>query len=419
VKLTHFPSDFILVASNTVDRGYKGESELKCIYLRGSLDDEEDLAHKWIISPRYKLREEGDAVRTNDFIILRNAQYKHLCLTSFPLSAETIHLMNNNTRDRTADFEHLVGLDHTSAVVTRPGLQIMSLKTTLGTMEQDQEEQTGASDRSLICSSDCIRIFHREYQGHLICRVDDDREIRSATTPLGSVCRKQTAVKDSSHGIFVRPLAAQKPKIPQDFPSAYSCLGVWQILLTSPATHSTVHGHIKYGMNIRLRHVLTGQFLSVRPLTPADSTVMKEHTYALHSSELVHNNKRKRKQSSSEKVAPEPVKRTPDPIDSRSVSPLIMSPQISPMSNSSPVKLELPIASYRLTVKNIVGKGIKSSDWGVSSPSVYLLLSFGTVTNGSSDVTAKMNFGSSKHSGRHWQAKTKVCEVYFDLICVN
>lgn len=67
------------------------------IYLKRELPDDLSVAHKWIIQPRYKLRNENDPVRVNDHVVFRNAQYKNLIITSFKVQNES--------------YEHLVALD--------------------------------------------------------------------------------------------------------------------------------------------------------------------------------------------------------------------------------------------------------------------------------------------------------------------
>jgi hypothetical protein len=86
VKISHYPSGAYLVASQAIDTGYAAEAKLRCVFLRSPKDIQpESFTHMWTILPKYKLREEGDAVRHNDYLVLRSAAHKHLYIAGFPV----------------------------------------------------------------------------------------------------------------------------------------------------------------------------------------------------------------------------------------------------------------------------------------------------------------------------------------------
>eukprot|EP01042_Synura_sphagnicola_P007417 gene7418-9506_t len=86
VKIVHVPSELTIVGRRVVDDQFRQETEatdtvssLKQLVVIGG----DDVAHKWVALPRYKPRQEGEPVRVRDHVILRNAQYKDLAITSF------------------------------------------------------------------------------------------------------------------------------------------------------------------------------------------------------------------------------------------------------------------------------------------------------------------------------------------------
>ena len=261
-----------------IDEGYK-ESKLRCIFLNSveSLPTD-SLVHKWIVGPRYKLREEGDPVRHNDYVVLRNAQYKQLYLTSFP-----VRRLDDSEHFTFCD--HLLGLGSASVVTSKPGINIMLLRKGTGLQVDEMSGAVPTNDSvessdNLVISSDYIRVMHREYRGHLIARTDDETELQSSVMPLGSTTRKRGKLElDNTVGVFLRAFADQQPREQLDFPAAYCSQGVWQVLCTESAQESvSMHSAVKFGTSIRLRHLITGQYLTVRPLEEEDTQKLKEYS---------------------------------------------------------------------------------------------------------------------------------------------
>jgi len=278
VKISHYPTGLVVVGSSVVDEGYK-ESKLRCVFLNSveSLPTD-SLVHKWIVGPRYKLREEGDPVRHNDYVVLRNAQYKQLYLTSFP-----VRRLDDSEHFTFCD--HLMGLGPTSVVTAKPGINIILLRKGTGLQPDDISGAIPTSDsmesiENLVISSDYIRVMHREYRGHLIARTDDETELQSSVMPLGSTTRKRgKQALDNTMGVFLRAFADQQPREQLDFPAAYCSQGVWQVLSTESAQESvSMHSAVKFGTSVRLRHLITGQYLSVRPVEDEDTQKLKEYS---------------------------------------------------------------------------------------------------------------------------------------------
>jgi hypothetical protein len=299
VKISHHPTGLTIIASADEDTGYK-EGKLKCAYLSTPENIPQDsLVHKWIITPRYKLREEGDPVRHNDYVVLRNAQYKYLCLTSFPVKRMVVPGLAEAANTTFSD--HMVGLCKLAAIHTKPGLNILLLrkaalrteaehlpaanKADTGKAAAGKAPKTAAdteelSERSAVFSSDYIRVVHREYRGHLIVRTDDEVELQSSVMPLGATTRKRGHRDlDQNLAVFLRAFADQQPREQLDFPAAYSSQGVWQVLATETSPDNVaVHGKLKFESCVRLRHVITGQYLSVRPLESEDTEKLKQYS---------------------------------------------------------------------------------------------------------------------------------------------
>lgn len=307
IKISHHPTGLIVVASTSEDDGYKDSaSKLKCVFL-STIDNilSDSLVHKWIIAPRYKLREEGDPVRHNDYVILRNAQHKQLFLTSFPIKRKPGFLAPSSF----TFTDHMVGLDSATAVSSKPGLNVLLLRKVAHRAEIDSSgaagsgvsgnngkskaaegEDVSSSISSTVYSSDYIRVMHREYRGHLLVRTDDELELQSSVMPLGSTNRKRANPALDHHlGVFLRTFADQQPREQLDFPAAYSSQGVWQVLSAEAAPDSVaVHGKVKFGSAVRLRHLITGQYLSVRPLATADTVKLKQFSTFCIPKEVVH-----------------------------------------------------------------------------------------------------------------------------------
>jgi len=83
----------------------------------------------------------------------------------------------------------------------------------------------------------------------------------------GLICRKQSASKTFTHGVYLRPRLGESSR-------TQSGLGVWQIL-PQDSLHLDV---VKHGDYIRFRHVISGQYLCIRPPTEEDEDVIKHQS---------------------------------------------------------------------------------------------------------------------------------------------
>ena len=333
------------------DIGYDDEVKPCNIYLKKQLDSEFDISHKWIIMPRYKLRNEGDPVRNNDHIILRNAQHKHLVITSFTVSEEE------------DGYENLVGLDKLEHCQKKIGMKIMRIlvhpRPAVGSID---EQLAVESDNAYIKGNDFIRIAHREYGGHLLCRLNDEKEIQSVVTPFGSVSRKSTAVKDHSHLVVVRPYHMQQPRVQHDFATSFSSLGIWQVILVQPVDDSQIQGKVKRGAQIRLRHAISGQYLAVRPALHADIDL------------VIPKKKKTQITSPRNESHSHPVEAVEEKVGNDEEEGSL---DLESIKFGDDDESEVGASSFKITIQEAVVPDLKKMEWlGKNNP--YLILSFGS-----------------------------------------
>lgn len=225
----------------------------KCTYLRNQLTGQENLAVQWQVLSRYRLRNEGDAVGENDFIVLRNVAYKDHYLTSVPVPNGS---------------EHLIGLQRDSAF-DKLGWQVRLLLSYSVSHPKEPSTEQGTSLKSKkhpdtsVISGSFVRLVHQELQGCLVCRHDDGALLSATLAPLGQVCHKLANPPSESLGVYVRAKS-----ITSDPRSASS---VWEIL---PRNRSKL-GPLTAGDGIMLRHLLTGQYLCVRRPHQGDTNVIR------------------------------------------------------------------------------------------------------------------------------------------------
>jgi hypothetical protein len=282
VKLIHLPSELTVVGRRVVDEQYRPEStsvgsqQLLTLVLRKSLQGEDNLAHKWIVLPRYKLRQEGEVMRVKDHVVLRNAQYKDLAISSF--------VQDSSGDDSIPNF---VGMSLLQNALQLPGIRIEKVQssraqtipslTATGAASSTNasanvEPETEEESATVISGCDYLRIIHRQYTGHFICRVDDEDALKSTVAPFGMVNKRQIAEKDKSNAIFIRSFTSQQPTIKRDFNTSYSGLGLWQIIRTDGLQEKITYRDI-----IRLRHVISGQYLCIRPVEAGDCAAVSNN----------------------------------------------------------------------------------------------------------------------------------------------
>lgn len=242
-----------MVVGSGDDDKHDHTNPYKCTYLRNQLTAQESLTVRWQVLSRYRLRNEGDAVGENDFIVLRNVAYKNHYLTSIPVRNSS---------------EHLIGLQRDSAF-DKLGWQVQVLLSYSVSHPEEPATEASAPSQSekrletSVISGSFVRLVHQELQGCLICRHDDGALLSAKLTPLGQVCHKLVSPPSKSLGVYVRAKSAISD--PQ------SANSVWEIL---PRNRSKL-GPLTAGDGVKLRHLLTGQYLCVRTPNHDDTHVIQ------------------------------------------------------------------------------------------------------------------------------------------------
>jgi hypothetical protein len=252
IRLIHHATGLMVVGSGDEDM-HDDKNPYKCTYLRNQLTGQETVAVQWQVLSRYRLRNEGDAVGENDFVVLRNMAYKDHYLTSIPV---------------TNGSEHLIGLQRDSAF-DKLGWQVRLLLSYSVSHPEEPAAETGTPPKNKkhpetsVISGSFVRLVHQELQGCLICRHDDGALLSATLAPLGQVCHKLVSSPSESLGVYVRAKS-----VVSDPRSASS---VWEIL---PRNRSKL-GPLTAGDGIMLRHLLTGQYLCVRRPNHGDTHVIR------------------------------------------------------------------------------------------------------------------------------------------------
>lgn len=325
------------------------------VVLRKGLQGEDELAHKWVVMPRYKLREEGETVKVNDHIILRNAQYKDLAISSFVQSDE---------EDST--LPSFVGMDFLSAVQKKAGIRIEKVQSArlAPTAIPSASPLLVDEEDDYVYGCDYLRVTQRQFQGHFICRVDDEDAMKSTVAPFGSVNKKQMIEKDKAYAVFVRSFAHQKPRVKRDFNTSYSGLGIWQV-----ERLDSLQERVSYRDTVRLRHVISGQYLCVRPVEVGDCKVVSNNVIF--------------------------TQQDPEPIEPEFslFSPLTSSTSLKKDDQLIELEEEEEDFNYsrffKVSIEKIEVKGLKMSDWLIEHE-VYLTVSFKTEL-AQKTSTAKLN----------------------------
>lgn len=254
VRLIHEPSLCTVVANDTLDFNEYDRSSFAGVCLRHTLAPEEETAAEWYITPKFRLRSEGDQVHSDDFVVFRSVKFKGKQLTVTLPSSDT-------TR-----FEHLVGVERNTHMPS--GWQLLLVVPHLQEAKVDEVD----SKMAPICGGDYLRLRHLQARGVLLARGDDAKEFESVVAPLGLIARKAAQPKDHTHAVFVRPLAAQADDDTDDS-SAASGASIWQI---SCACSPYGFGAVNSGSAVRLRNMLSGQFICVRTLRSGDADILDQ-----------------------------------------------------------------------------------------------------------------------------------------------
>ena len=249
VRLIHVTSDCKMVASDAVDpfvrfddvdllgtakqpklkRNTSQESlihhdaRMHCTYFRKSqkrFPGDEDI---WVITSRFKLREEGEPVYSSDAVMF---------LSSAIMNAPLGYVI------RDADHGFIGPVVGSSVKYSFKIFQLRSAE-----MHQLRTKS--------VLSGDFVRLFHQEMGGVMICRVDDEAELESKVAPLGRAIKKHSRPSDDIHAVFIRN---------ESSPDQLSGNSIWQILRVD----NLYHGNVTISDTIMLRHAMSGQYLCIK-----------------------------------------------------------------------------------------------------------------------------------------------------------
>jgi hypothetical protein len=210
---------------------------------------------------RYRLRNEGDPIESDDFVVLRNTLFKNKYLTSIPPPSSCHHPVAQN---------HLIGLRRDEAFFKLGWkIRVMLPFNTSKNQSKDSPIDEGEDGPGKVLLSRAVnieggmfvRLTHLESNGHFIARYDDNLLLTANMAPLGRFC--QQVLDDPSHqvGIFVRGHSTES--------DPHSAQSIWQILPVQLNKLGPFHN----GDSIRFRHLLTGQYLCVRTVNEERDSV--------------------------------------------------------------------------------------------------------------------------------------------------
>lgn len=211
---------------------------------------------------RYRLRNEGDAVESDDYIVLRNSLFKDKYLTSIPPPASSISLSIKQN--------HLIGLRRDDAFFKLGWkIRVMRPYNAMKSATKDASSQEDGDGPSKVLLSRAIdieggmfvRMAHLESNGHFIARYDDSHLLTANMAPLGQFCKQILDSPSHNVGIFVRGHSVEN--------DPNSAMSVWQIL---PSQLNKL-GRFYNGDSIRFRHVLTGQYLCIRQVNEEKDSI--------------------------------------------------------------------------------------------------------------------------------------------------
>ena len=229
-----------------------GRKEYYPLALRNDLsaNTAEDTASQWYIESKFKLRNEGDAIYNDDFIVLRSIKMKNKKLTVAYRSWDEKQSKEDLMNSRYTRHDHLVGVGNNEFM--RNGWQV---KLVQSYVKQAKAHSVDVQHR-FVLGGDFVRLQHREAKGVLITRLDDSKEFNSAVAPLGILARKSLKSKAATHAVYVRSRRSNTDRLYVQPGSS-----VWQIIVDS-SQHG--FGTVNDDTPIRLRNVLSGQLLCVR-----------------------------------------------------------------------------------------------------------------------------------------------------------
>jgi hypothetical protein len=270
VRLRHVYTSYSVIAT---DIPMPGAGASRCAsFLKTASSNAEVNASLFYVLPRYSMRNEGEPVRTNDVVMFESVQF----------TDRRLSVMRSLVYSASAIAE-----DHVSGHDAR-GWKVVRLRSIHGSAEAHAalqgDLQGGAEDagRPLLYGGDFVRLWHRRLEGHLIARVDDGHERISKVAPISLVCKKQCRDYNQTVIPLVRPFALntappRNSKKTMGGEISASSLSIWQIVNLSPLDATEV----EWMSGVRLRHLVTGQYLCLQDKEQAGRSAIADDTALL------------------------------------------------------------------------------------------------------------------------------------------
>jgi hypothetical protein len=243
VKLVHQPSQYIVIASNREQQTWQEKygdngSESFCVFLANDASVQDTLSSRWQLCSRFKIRREGDPVRSDDYVILRNMRYRQQVMAPFGRICE---IPSESPLSRIVVTHPLTDLLSQRPPYWRVQL-ISRLNMTIPTALH-------FGDFVTISSVESTKKF-------LISRVDDDREIKSILSPIGLSSMRLMDENGDNFEVYIRG-APDDSGLDVGDSLSYA---LWQIL--PDEGKSFPFSEVRWNDGIILRHLLSGKLLS-------------------------------------------------------------------------------------------------------------------------------------------------------------
>ena len=263
MKLTHFPTDLYIIATDMIE---KTNGKLFCVHLKAAINlaIEHQHTHEWIITSKYKLRDDGDPVRSNDIIIIKSSSNQDIYMDLF-----------GNPEDY--NLEKFVGLSYAANTSDAPRIRIVrisdgSLASGIRISNSHITRDTNGSGTlygsNVFHFFDHIRLLHVESNGHLISRLNDKYTDKYSTKHLGSIYSSISHMKESCLGVFSRLIRSNDCKsFGLTSHKRSTSNGVWRILPLQPLSTISNTGKLMNGDHVCIQHVMSGQYLCMMPIT--------------------------------------------------------------------------------------------------------------------------------------------------------
>lgn len=245
VQLHHEPTNYLVCGSSakleTWNEVALSNAEKKldnCIFLGRNPWHDDELCSKWQVVSRFKNRHDGEPVRTDDYIVLKNLRYRDQILCPYGRIVDIPESSPLSTM--------VVGHTLTSDQMRHPWFWRIQLLRRQST--KPKALQYG--DVVTVASVDSPR-------KHLVGRLNDDKECRSKIAANGLACLKylDSSFVPYSYDIFIRDC-------PEDSVGTGESIAqeLWQILPSEDECFPLCE--VKMNTPLLLRHVLSGKLLS-------------------------------------------------------------------------------------------------------------------------------------------------------------